>query len=49
MGKEEVVVTDVVEAVSSLGLVRPDRSGSVRTLLCALSKCEATQIDMINL
>ena len=46
VGKEEVVVTDAVEAVSSSGLVRLDCS--VRTRLCALSKCEAIEVDMVN-
>ena len=41
MGKEEVAVTDVVEAVSSSALMRLDRS--VQTRLCALRKeCDAT-------
>ena len=36
MGKEEVVVTDAVEAVLSLNLVRV--GSIVRTRMCALSK-----------
>ena len=46
MGKEEVVVIDFVEAVSSSSLRWLGRI--VRTRLCALSKCEAIKVDMIN-
>ena len=47
MDKEEVVVTGAVEAVSSSRLVQLGRI--VRTQLCALSKCKAIEVDMINL
>ena len=46
MGKEEVVWTDAVEAVSSSKLVRLDRI--VRTRLCALGKCETIEVDRIK-
>ena len=46
MGKEKVVVTDAVEAVSSSKLVRVDCTARIR--LCALSKCEAIDVDTIN-
>ena len=46
IGKEAVVVTDAVKAVPSSKLVRVGRI--VRTWLCALSKCEAIKVDMIN-
>ena len=46
MGDAVAVVTDAVETVSLSGVMRV--GCRVRTRLCALSRCDAIDVDMIN-